>query len=118
MRAIDYARSLRWLEAWRLRSAAFFSDRADVMITPSVPVIAPEIGDDQKLTEVTRRISRFSWTWPAAGVPALTVPCGFSAGLPIGMQIASGRWGDARLLNIGHKFQETTEWHRLEPTLP
>lgn len=118
MSAVDYAHSLRWLEAWRRRAAAFFRERADVMITPTVPVTAPEIGDDAKLTEVTRRLSRFCWTAPAAGAPALTVPCGLAAGLPIGMQILAGRRQDARLLNIGYKYQEATEWHRLHPADP
>ena len=117
MKAIDYARSLRWLEAWKTRCAAFFDDEADAMITPTAPVIAPEIGDDYKLTAVSSRLSRFCWTWPAAGVPALTVPCGFSDGLPIGMQIAAGRWQDALVLSIGHGYQKSTDWHRREPDL-
>lgn len=117
MTAIDYARCLRWLEDWRRRCAAFFIDRADAMITPTVPITAPEIGDDRQLTEVSSRLSRFCWTWPAAGGPALTVPCGLVGGLPIGMQIASGRWQETRILAIGHCFQQITDWHRLTPDL-
>ena len=112
----DYARSQRWLADWRRRASAFFEDSADVMLTPSVPTTAPLV-DDQNLAEVTRLLSLFSWTWPAAGSPALTVPCGFSSGLPIGMQLAAGRWRDARLLNVAHRYQQATDWHLREPAI-
>ncbi len=117
MRAVDYAHRLRWLEDWQVRCEAFFRDEADAMITPTVPIVAPEVGDDSKLTEVSSRLSRFCWTWPAARTPALSVPCGFSEGLPIGMQIAAGRWQDARVLTLGHAFQQVTGWHRMMPDL-
>lgn len=117
MRAIDYAHALRWLETWQARCAAFFEDEADAMITPTVPITAPEIADDRRLTDVSSRLSQFCWTWPAARAPALTVPCGFADGLPIGMQIASGRWRDARILTIGHQYQQATDWHRRAPQL-
>ena len=48
MRAIDYAKRLRWLEAWRARCDAFFRDEADAMITPTVPITAPIADDDAK----------------------------------------------------------------------
>ncbi|MCB1494506.1 MAG: amidase [Bauldia sp.] len=117
MRAVDYARRLRWLEDWRARCEAFFRDEADAMITPTVPIVAPEVGDDSRLTEVSSRLSRFCWAWPAARMPALSVPCGFSAGLPVGMQIAAGRWRDALVLALGHAFQQETGWHRMTPGL-
>ena len=115
MRAVDYARSLRWLEAWRLRVAAFFRDEADAMLTPSVPVVAPEAVDDANLTAVTSRISRFAWVWSAAGAPALSVPCGFVDGLPVGLQVAAGPGDDATVLAIGHRYQKATGWHLIAP---
>ena len=88
------------------------------MLTPTVPTVAPLVDDDKNLAEVTRWLSRFSWAWPAAGSPALTVPCGFLGDLPIGMQLAAGRWQDARLLNVAHRYQQATDWHLREPVLP
>ncbi len=117
MRAIDYADRLRWLEAWRQRCARFFADEADVMITPTVPVVAPPIGDDRKLTEVSSRLSRFCWVAPAAGLPALTLPCGFVSGLPVGMQVMGARWRDAIVLAVGAAYQRLTDWHRQVPPL-
>ena len=115
MRAIDYADRLRWLEGWRRRCAAFFAEEADVMITPTVPVVAPAIGDDRWLTEVSSRLSRFCWLAPAAGLPALTMPCGFASGLPVGMQVMSARWCDATVLRVGAAYQLATDWHRHAP---
>jgi aspartyl-tRNA(Asn)/glutamyl-tRNA(Gln) amidotransferase subunit A len=116
MSARDYADSVRWLSEWRRQGEAFFRNSADIMLTPTVPMTAPLAADDRNMAEVTRRLSLFCWTWPAAGSPALTVPCGFSGGLPIGMQLAAGRWRDARLLNVGHRYQQATDWHlRLPP---
>ncbi len=114
--AAEYSHSRRWIADWRRRVASFFQDRADVMLTPSVPTVAPAIDDDQNLAEVTRKLSMFSWTWPAAGTPALTVPCGFSGGLPVGMQLATRRWRDTRLLNVAYRYQQATDWHLREPT--
>jgi aspartyl-tRNA(Asn)/glutamyl-tRNA(Gln) amidotransferase subunit A len=87
------------------------------MLTPTVPTTAPLAEDDKNLAEVTRRLSLFCWAWPAAGSPALAIPCGFSNGLPIGMQLAAARWNDARLLNLGHRYQQVTDWHRQRPPL-
>jgi aspartyl-tRNA(Asn)/glutamyl-tRNA(Gln) amidotransferase subunit A len=117
MTATDYAQSLRWLEEWRRMAASFFQESADIMLTPTVPMTAPLADDDRNMAEVTRRLSLFCWTWPAAGSPALTVPCGFAGGLPIGMQFAAARWRDARLLNVGHRYQQATDWHLREPPL-
>jgi Asp-tRNA(Asn)/Glu-tRNA(Gln) amidotransferase A subunit family amidase len=67
---------------------------------------------------VSTRLSRFTWLWPAAGVPALSLPCGFDArGLPIGMQLAGARWSEPLLLRVGHAYQAATGWHRRAPPL-
>ena len=115
MSAAEYAGLLDWLAAWRRTAERFFRDSADLMVTPSVPVVAPQVGDDAALTEVTRRLSRFAWGAPAAAAPALSVPCGFVDGLPVGMQISAGRWQDALVLAAGHAYQQATDWHRRMP---
>lgn len=117
MPAARYAECQKWLQDWRQRAAVFFQDTADIVLTPTVPTTAPLVEDDENMAEVTRRLSLFCWTWPAAGAPALTIPCGFSNGLPIGMQLAAARWNDARVLNLGHRFQQVTDWHLRWPPL-
>lgn len=51
-----------------------------------------------------------------AGLPALSLPAGFSNGLPVGLQLIGQYFDEARLLNIGHRFQQATDWHKQVPT--
>jgi aspartyl-tRNA(Asn)/glutamyl-tRNA(Gln) amidotransferase subunit A len=47
------------------------------------------------------------------GIPAISVPCGFSrAGLPIGLQISGPRLGEGRVLALAHAYERATAWHR------
>jgi len=50
------------------------------------------------------------------GMPAMSIPCGFTpTGLPVGLQLQATYFGEARLLNVAHRFQQVTDWHRREP---
>ena len=54
----------------------------------------------------------------ATGLPALSVPCGFtSAGLPIGLQIVGRPFDEATVLRAGHAYEQATEWHLRKPAL-
>jgi aspartyl-tRNA(Asn)/glutamyl-tRNA(Gln) amidotransferase subunit A len=54
----------------------------------------------------------------AYGLPTITVPCGFSKnGLPIGLQIAGPRFGEAQVLALAHAYQQATDWHNRRPPL-
>jgi aspartyl-tRNA(Asn)/glutamyl-tRNA(Gln) amidotransferase subunit A len=60
------------------------------------------------------------FTLPAslAGLPALSLPCGFDAkGLPIGMQIMGKYFDEATILRIGYAFEQATDWHKRKPPL-
>jgi len=50
-----------------------------------------------------------------AGLPALSIPCGFLDGLPLGLQIVGPHFSEARLLNVAHRYQLETEWHTRVP---
>jgi aspartyl-tRNA(Asn)/glutamyl-tRNA(Gln) amidotransferase subunit A len=118
LRAIDYARSLRWLEGWRQQVAQLFRQRCDLVLTPTMPCTAPPIEPGDDVIAVSTQLSRFTWVWPAAGAPALSVPCGFDAhDLPIGMQLAGPRWSEPLLLRVGHAYQSVTDWHLRRPAL-
>jgi aspartyl-tRNA(Asn)/glutamyl-tRNA(Gln) amidotransferase subunit A len=54
----------------------------------------------------------------AYGLPVVTLPCGFSKdGLPIGLQIAGPRFGEAAVLSLAHAYEQATEWHKRRPEL-
>ena len=62
--------------------------------------------------------TRFTNPFNLTGLPALSVPCGFTTqGLPIGLQIAGRPHDEATVLRVGHSYQQVTEWHRRRPPL-
>ena len=50
-----------------------------------------------------------------AGLPAISIPAGFADKLPVCMQIIGNYFGESRLLNIAHRFQQVTDWHQQSP---
>ena len=68
--------------------------------------------------EQARRLTRFTAPFNLTGLPALSIPCGFTlAGLPIGLQIVSEAWGEAKVLQAGHAFEQVTDWHKKKPMI-
>jgi len=90
-------------------------ETCDALITPVAPTTAFRIGEkitnplDMYLSDV------FVVAVNLAGIPALSVPCGISNGLPIGMQIIGPHLSEETLLRIGHMYQTQTEWHTKHP---
>ena len=92
-------------------------EKYDVIISPTAPTVAFKIGDKSgdplamKLSDVL--------TIPAnmAGVPALSMPCGFSDGLPIGLQIMSPAFQEEKMLQAAFAYEQATEWHKEKPKL-
>lgn len=90
-------------------------EEVDALITPVAPTTAFRIGEkitnplDMYLSDVHVVAVNL------AGIPALTVPCGISNGLPIGMQIMGPHLSEERLLRIGHMYQNQTDWHTKHP---
>jgi aspartyl-tRNA(Asn)/glutamyl-tRNA(Gln) amidotransferase subunit A len=84
---------------------------ADVLIAPTMPYPAFRIGEkiDDPLSLYLADVD----TVPVnlAGVPAISVPCGFSEGLPIGMQIIGKHFDEAAILRTAYTFEENTDFH-------
>ena len=83
----------------------------DVLILPTTPITAPVL-EGENAVERARQLTRFTAPFNLTGLPALSVPCGFTKdGLPIGLQIVSRAWNEAGVLRTGFAFQQATEWH-------
>ncbi len=97
-------------------------ERVGVLVTPTTPIPAPVIAELQQNPELLRprelvllRNTRPVNVW---GLPAISVPCGFTkAGLPIGLQIIGPHWGEARVLQLAHTYEQATEWHKRRPEI-
>lgn len=113
---MQYAEAMRFRDAWRVRVREAFAV-CDAIVTPTCPFPAPRIADAADMGGTSNMINRMNFTWSLAGVPALSVPCGFSQGMPVGVQIVAPWWQDARALRIGAAFQDVTQWHLRAPLL-
>ena len=97
----------------------------DVLLAPMAHTAAPPIASGQapiasKADVGPRFFTRRCYGTPAslAGVPALSVPCGFTtAGLPIGLQLIGRPFDEVNILRVAHAYEQATEWHRRRPPL-
>jgi len=90
--------------------------RCDVIVGPTSPTTAFCIGDniDDPLKMYLNDI--FTIASNLTGTPAISIPCGFDGkGLPIGLQIQGNAFAEAQILNVAHRYQQTTDWHRRVP---
>jgi aspartyl-tRNA(Asn)/glutamyl-tRNA(Gln) amidotransferase subunit A len=112
----DYILARRTQTEVRKKFEQFF-ESFDFLITPTTPIAAPTI-EGHDAVEQAGRLTRFTAPFNLAGLPALSLPCGFTnEALPIGLQIVSRAWGEFKVLNIAHAFEQATEWHKRFPTL-
>ncbi|HEY5158609.1 MAG TPA: amidase [Anaerolineales bacterium] len=94
-----------------------FFEKYDLLLLPTTPIPAPLIEGTQAI-EAARQLTRFTAPFNLAGLPALSVPCGFTGdNLPIGLQIISKHWGESKVLQAGHSYQKLTDWHEKHPGL-
>ncbi len=112
----EYALARRTQTEVKKRCELFF-ESTDFLIIPSTPIVAPAIAGNDAV-EQAARLTRFTAPFNLAGLPAISIPCGFTkAGLPIGLQIVSKAWGDAKVLNAAYAYEQATDWHTQRPTI-
>jgi aspartyl-tRNA(Asn)/glutamyl-tRNA(Gln) amidotransferase subunit A len=112
----DYILARRTQAEIKKRCEQFF-ESYDLLLTPTTPIAAPTI-EGHDAVEQAGRLTRFTAPFNLTGLPALSVPCGFTKeGLPIGLQIISPAWSEARVLNAGYAFEGATEWHTHSPQI-
>jgi aspartyl-tRNA(Asn)/glutamyl-tRNA(Gln) amidotransferase subunit A len=106
------AQRVRQLIAGDFRKAF---EEVDLIAGPTSPTPAFEIGSkvDDPVTMYLNDIYTIGVN--LAGLPGISVPCGFVDDLPIGLQLVGDHFEESRLLNAAHRFQQETDWHRRSP---
>ncbi len=90
----------------------------DALVAPVSPTLPFGIGE--KVDDPIQMYLADIYTVPinVAGVPSLALPCGFSKrGMPIGMQLIGDHYTEMQLLELGHQYQQETDWHTRRPPL-
>ncbi len=89
--------------------------KVDVIITPSAPTTAFKLRE--KMSDPVAMYLSDMYTIPSslAGLPAISIPVGFSDHLPVGMQIIGRHFDEARILQLAHQYQKETGWHKQVP---
>jgi aspartyl-tRNA(Asn)/glutamyl-tRNA(Gln) amidotransferase subunit A len=97
-------------------------DEVDVLLTPTVagppPVIADLKARPESLRPAELLMLRNTRPFNVWGIPAISIPCGFTSGnLPIGLQLAAAPWREDLLLQAAHSYEQGTDWHMRTPAL-
>ncbi len=89
----------------------------DALVTPTSPSVAFERG--AKMNDPLQMYLADVCTIPAniAGIPGISLPCGMSEGLPVGLQVLGSQFGDQTVLQVAHAYEQATDWHRSHPAI-
>jgi len=90
-------------------------EQVDVIMGPTAPSVAFKLGEkaDDPVSMYLSDI--YTIAVNLAGLPAISVPAGFCNGLPVGLQVIGNYFDEARLLNVGHQYQQVSDWHTRSP---
>jgi aspartyl-tRNA(Asn)/glutamyl-tRNA(Gln) amidotransferase subunit A len=94
--------------------------RCDVILSPTTPTPAFRIGEKSGDPLAMYLSDVFTVTCNIAGIPGISVPCGFTSGekpLPIGMQLLGPNFSEDRLLRIARMYEAATDWHTRRPPI-
>ena len=114
-----YAQSLRQVQLLRKEIWKTF-ETVDILITPTLPLLPVKIANGTEPVGGSRYPLGIRNTAPfnVLGVPAITVPCGFTtSGLPIGLQIVAAPFAETTVLALAGAYENQTEWHLRRPPL-
>lgn len=92
-------------------------ERYDVLITPTSPTVAFRLGERAEDPLAMKLADTCTLPANMAGVPAISVPCGFHDGLPIGLQIMAKPFDEVTLLRAAYTYEQATDWWRRSPEL-
>jgi aspartyl-tRNA(Asn)/glutamyl-tRNA(Gln) amidotransferase subunit A len=115
---VEYALARRSQTELKHRLAAIFQE-VDLLITPCTRMVAPRFDDPKAVEQARASLSHLTAPFNMAGLPCLSLPCGFTADhLPIGLQIVGRPWQESLVLRAGHAYEQAAGWHLHKPNLP
>ena len=110
----DYLRAQRLRERFRREVEALF-ESVDLLVFPGQMTPALRF-EDFPMTGLAPASLRFTAPWNLLGLPAVTVPCGFTrGGLPVSIQIVGRAFDDATVLRLARAYERVTDWHARRP---
>ncbi|MDT8896069.1 Asp-tRNA(Asn)/Glu-tRNA(Gln) amidotransferase subunit GatA [Halomonas sp. I1] len=89
-------------------------DEVDVLMGPASPTPAFDLGANKDPVSMYLQ-DIYTIAVNLAGIPGISVPAGFAGSRPVGLQVLGTHFAEARLLNVAHQFQQTTDWHLRRP---
>ena len=118
--ATDYLKAFAIIKLVRKDFEDAFAS-VDAILAPTVPIPAPStraktVEINSHVEPVRLALIRLNRVQNVTGLPAISVPCGFTrTGLPIGMQIIGRAFDEPTVLRLAHAYEEATQWHLLRP---
>ena len=107
------AQKLRRLIAEDFRNAF---QSCDVIMGPTSPTTAFKIGEKSDDPVAMYLSDIYTISVNLAGLPGMSIPAGFASdGLPVGLQLVGRYFDEARLLNVAHRYQQVSDWHKRMP---
>jgi aspartyl-tRNA(Asn)/glutamyl-tRNA(Gln) amidotransferase subunit A len=111
---MDYAQARRDRDELRREWLAVLREH-DIILAPTTVITAPP-RDGQDAVAAAQRLTANTLPFNLTGLPAISVPCGFTqAGLPIGLQLAAGPWREGLLLRVARAYEHARPWHERLP---
>jgi len=92
-------------------------EHVDVIVGPTSPCVAFKIGERVNDPLQMYLADVFTLAQALAGLPAISIPCGFVEGLPVGLQIAARAFDETTMLRVAYAYEQATEWHLCKPVL-
>jgi len=92
-------------------------EQCDALITPTSPTTAYGIGEKVNDPLEMYLSDIYTLSLNLAGLCGIAIPCGFAAGLPIGLQIQGNAFAEAEIMRVAYAYEQATEWHLAHPTL-
>ena len=87
----------------------------DIVMGPTAPSVAFKFGEKSADPVQMYLSDIYTIAVNLAGLPGLSIPCGFDQALPVGLQLIAPWFAEAKMLNVAHRYQQATDWHRRMP---